>query len=267
MAYTDIIGAFNAIANDLGNPSGIASAFQTLAASSDKLYSSTTAPSSPEVADMWFDETNDELKQWTGSAWVGHAIFNRIVIKNGETSEPAIDISEDANHGNPAIKLRSNTETGTHTVTFGSTDNYNEFAWKFSNEEEFSWIYDTDKIFTIDKDGIHAEDLVLEGAGYSVDVRAKLDTLDTDITGKLDTSTYNAAPKIYYGDTAPTGTIPAGSLWYDNNAARLHIRHESIWLQPDRVEDTALKTALHGAVNTATDFTSLKNNLLNVLSQ
>ena len=267
MAYTDIIGAFNAIANDLGNPSGLASAFQTLAASSDKLYSSTTAPSSPEVADMWFDESNDVLKQWTGSAWVGHAIFNRIVIKNGELNEPAIDISENSNHGNPAITLKSYTETGNYTVTFGTTDQYNEFAWKFSNDEEFCWIYGGQKIFGIDKDGIHAEELVLEGSGYSVDVRATLDTLATSITGKLDTSTYNAAPKIYYGSSAPTGTVPAGSLWYDNNAARLHIRHESVWIQPDRVEDTALKTALHTAVNTATDFTSLKDNLLNTLSQ
>ena len=39
-----------------------------------------------------------------------------------------------------------------------------------------------------------------------------------------------------------------------------------VWVYPDRVEDTALKTALLNAVNTSTDYASLKSNLITALS-
>ena len=63
---------------------------------------------------------------------------------------------------------------------------------------------------------------------------------------------------MIYSDTAPTGVVADGGLWFDSNNIRLNIRHQGAWIYPDRVEDTALKTALFNAVSTSTDFDTLK---------
>ena len=72
---------------------------------------------------------------------------------------------------------------------------------------------------------------------------------------------------VFYGDTAPTeGTLTDGDIWFDSYNLRLNVRHSGYWIFPDRVEDVNLKAALHTAVNTSTDYDTLKTNLLNALS-
>ena len=40
------------------------------------------------------------------------------------------------------------------TATFGATERWWEYAWDFSSNEDFAWVYaDTDKVFSITKDG------------------------------------------------------------------------------------------------------------------
>ena len=100
-----------------------------------------------------------------------------------------------------------------------------------------------------------------------IDVRAKLaelDTLKTRVDG-LDVSA-QAGHNIYYSDVAPvTPLLQNGDLWFDSDDLRLSVRHGGAWVFPDRVEDTALKSALYNAVNTSTDYETLKIKLLAAL--
>ena len=267
MAYTNITSAFNAIINELGDPSGIEDALKVLAEANDSFTVSDTAPENPSIHDFWFDTNVSLLKIWTGSIWYDHAVFNHISIKNSAVDRPAIDISAESHHSNPIIKLKSFTPNDDFYVTFGTTNVPHEYAWKFSNEEEFAWIYsEVEKVFAIDKDKVTAKELVIGFTGSEVNVGSEINNINDKLNNKLDSSEYVNSPKIYYSSSAPTENVAPGSIWYSNLEARLHVRHENVWIQPDRVEDTALKSALHAAVNTATDFNSLKDNLLNSLS-
>ncbi len=65
----------------------------------------------------------------------------------------ALDFSGQSSYSHNAIKLSSNS-TPSASSTFGSTDNPWEYAWEFGSEEDFCWIYnDTNKVFSITKDG------------------------------------------------------------------------------------------------------------------
>ena len=80
------------------------------------------------------------------------------------------------------------------------------------------------------------------------------------IKNNQDITTMN---QIYYSDVSPpTTNINDGDLWFDSANLRLNVRHSNAWLFPDRVEDTALKTALYNAVNNSTDYATLKSGLL-----
>ena len=267
MAYSNLTAAFNAIINELGDPSGVEDALKVLAENNDRLTVGNTPPADPKVTDIWFDTNVSQMKIWSGSIWYDHAIFNHISIKNPAVDRPAIDISGESHHSSPVIKIKTFTANDDYYVTFGTTDVEHEYAWKFSSDEEFAWIYsDVEKIFTIDKDGVKAKELKIGIIGEQINVGEEITNIKANVNEKLNSSVFDSSPQIYYGNTAPTGTINPGSLWYDNQEIRLHVWHENVWIQPDRVEDTALKSAMHTAINISTDFDSLKNNLLNVLS-
>ena len=71
---------------------------------------------------------------------------------------------------------------------------------------------------------------------------------------------------IYYSDTSPNSTLlEDGDIWFDSVNLRLTVRHQGVWVFPDRVEDVALKSALYSAVSTATDFDTLKLKLMAAL--
>ena len=71
--------------------------------------------------------------------------------------------------------------------TFGTTDNFWEYAWNFSAEEDYCWIYnDTNKVFSITKEGPACSTLVLGDFGDNtangrvihnkIDVKERLNT-------------------------------------------------------------------------------------------
>ena len=168
-------------------------------------------------------------------------------------------------------------------ATLGTTANYWECAWNFDSLEDFCWVYnDTDKVFSITKDGPACSTLLLGDIGANsaggrvinnvIDVKAKLNSHDASIASHTQqlsdlTSTVNTSQAgVYYSDSAPTVSLNDGALWFDSQNLRLNVRHGGAWLFPDRVEDTALKSALLNAVNTSTDYASLKTNLIAALS-
>jgi hypothetical protein len=100
-----------------------------------------------------------------------------------------------------------------------------------------------------------------------IDVRAKLAEID-NLTTRIDNLDVaaSAGHNIYYSDAAPvTPLLQNGDLWFDSDDLRLSVRHGGAWVFPDRVEDTALKSALYQAVSTSTDYETLKVKLLAAL--
>ena len=65
----------------------------------------------------------------------------------------AFDFSKEKWHSKNTHKYRSNSTDDAY-ATFGTTDNFWEYAWKFSANEDFCWVHNgTDKVFSITKDG------------------------------------------------------------------------------------------------------------------
>ena len=200
--------------------------------------------------------------------------FNQININNTDIADAGIDFSGSAVYGSKAMKFRTNGPTEKY-ATFGTSDVPFEYSWEYSGNESFNYIHNNSRVFAV-ADKAYAKDLVLcslssnaNGPVYNsqIDVRAKLAELDTLKTrvDSLDVSA-QAGHNIYYGDSAPVSSLlQNGDLWFDSDDLRLSVRHGNAWVFPDRVEDTALKSALYQAVNTSTDYDSLKIKLLAAL--
>ena len=59
------------------------------------------------------------------------------------------------------LKLQSY-NSQSKTTTFGATNNWWEVAWNFEGHEDFAWVYnDTDKVFSITKDGPACSRLII----------------------------------------------------------------------------------------------------------
>lgn len=79
---------------------------------------------------------------------------NGSFIVNKDTPEvPAFDVSANWYNSQNLFKLKSYSPESA-TATFGATENWWEYAWNFGSNEDFAWVYaDTDKVFSITKDG------------------------------------------------------------------------------------------------------------------
>ena len=213
---------------------------------------------------------NDLVSKTGGS--VSH-----ILITNSNADIAGIDYSGAANMGLDALKFRTYSPTGSHFATFGTTTTPWEYSWEYGSDESFNWIRNGTRVFAINGEKTYAKDLVLcdlasnaDGPQFNnqIDVRTKLaqiDTLQASVNA-LQVDTHD--PHVFYGDTAPTddGSLTDGDIWFDSYNLRLNVRHSGYWIFPDRVEDVNLKSALHTAVNTSTDYDTLKTNLLDALS-
>lgn len=88
-------------------------------------------------------------------------LVGSIKVNNAVSSSPSFDFSDERWYSSNTHKYRTNAST-THYTTFGTTDELFEYAWDFSSNEDFCWIYnDTDKVFSIAKDGAACTDLYL----------------------------------------------------------------------------------------------------------
>ncbi len=212
---------------------------------------------------------NDLVSKTGGS--VSH-----ILITNSNADIAGIDYSGAANMGLDALKFQTYSLTGTNYATFGTTTTPWEYSWEYESDESFNWIRNGTRVFAINGEKTYAKDLVLcdlaanaNGPQFNnqIDVRTKLaqiDTLQASIAA-LQVDTHD--PHVFYGDTAPTeATLTDGDIWFDSYNLRLNVRHSGYWIFPDRVEDVNLKSALHNAVDTSSDYATLKTNLLAALS-
>ena len=117
----------------------------------------------------------------------GGTLRGSFVIEKQDYDLPAFDMSGASWHSRDAFKLAANAPVDGYTTTFGTTDALWEYAWKFSQDEEFCWIYNhTNKVFSITKDGPACSTLVLGDFGANgnsgrvihnkIDVKERLNT-------------------------------------------------------------------------------------------
>lgn len=211
----------------------------------------------------------------------GGTLTGNLAMNKSDTALPSFDFSGDANYARKIFKTKAYASTDAYS-TFGTNTNHWEYAWEFDSNEDFCWTHGTNgKQFSINKNGATAKNLYIadfqentsngQNVVNSINVKSKLTEYDTTIAthtqqiADIIGGTYTNDSGVIYSDTAPGGTVADGGLWFDSQNIRLNIRHQGAWIYPDRVEDTALKTALFNAVSTATDFDTLKIKLQSAL--
>ena len=204
----------------------------------------------------------------------GGTLTGSFVLQKEDYSLPAFDFTTASYYGNTAFKFLSNA-AGNNVAKFGTNETPWEYSWDFDSEEDFCWNHGTNgKQFSINKNGATAKNLFIadflenDATGQrtvnSIDVKSKLSQYDTTLAthtqqiSDIINGTYTNDSGVIYSDTPPGGIVADGGLWFDSQNIRLNIRHQGAWIYPDRVEDTALKSALFNAVSTATDFDTLK---------
>ena len=117
----------------------------------------------------------------------GGTLTGSLVINKQVANEPALDFSSNPSAGKPAFKFQTVSADSVTYSTFGTTDKFYEYAWKFDDKEDFCWVYaDTNKVFSINKDGpacsqLYIGDFTANGThGRSltnkIDVRDRLTT-------------------------------------------------------------------------------------------
>lgn len=106
---------------------------------------STTAEVTAAIANI----TNDFLPR------NGGIIQGNLKVNKNDIGLPGLDFTESPTDSRMAFKFVTNSgyEDNTET-TFGTTNNFWEYAYNFASNEDFCWIYnDTNKVFSITKEG------------------------------------------------------------------------------------------------------------------
>jgi len=99
--------------------------------------------------------------------------------------QPALDFSTAPSSSHIAFKLRALSGQGAAYSTFGTTDKFWEYAWDFGSHEDFCWIYnDTNKVFSITKDGPACSQLIL-GDFYENDANGRVMINKIDVRSRL----------------------------------------------------------------------------------
>ena len=146
----------------------------------------------------------------------GGTMDGTFVVQKTDYQAPAFDFSTAAWNSNNAFKFVTNAP-GSSTAKFGTNEKMWEYAWDFSSEEDFCWVYNNaNKVFSITKEG-------------------------------------PACSTLYLGDFQP-----------NNNNGRV-ISNKIDVKERLNAYQSAFEQMRQG-VNTATDFDSLKANILSALA-
>ena len=73
-------------------------------------------------------------------------------------SAPVFDFSTAPHYGHSALKFQTALNT---TTTFGTTESPYELGWQFGSEEDYCWLYNDTKVFSISKEGPACSTLIL----------------------------------------------------------------------------------------------------------
>ena len=96
----------------------------------------------------------------------GGTLTGSLTVNKTSSDLPALDFSSNPSAGKPAFKFQTVSADSVTYSTFGTTDKFYEYAWKFEDKEDFCWVYaDTNKVFSITKDGPACSQLYLADFG------------------------------------------------------------------------------------------------------
>ena len=99
----------------------------------------------------------------------GGTVDGSFVINKSDISLPAFDVSSNWWNSSELFKLQSNSPDNS-VATFGATDQYWQYAWKFAGEEDFAWVHsDNGKVFSISKDGPACSQLIIGDFGINTE--------------------------------------------------------------------------------------------------
>ena len=83
----------------------------------------------------------------------GGTIDGSFIVNKSDISQPAFDVSASWYNSQDLFKLSAYAPVE-NSATFGATDQWWQYAWKFAANEEFAWVFnDNSKVFSITKDG------------------------------------------------------------------------------------------------------------------
>ena len=83
----------------------------------------------------------------------GGVVNGSFIVNKTSYDEPAFDFSQESWSSVNALKFKTNSPAE-DTATFGTTPHAYEYAWNFSSNEDFCWVYnDTNKVFSITSEG------------------------------------------------------------------------------------------------------------------
>jgi hypothetical protein len=83
----------------------------------------------------------------------GGTLSGSFIVEKVDLADPAFDFSNEKWYSYNTHKYRTNS-TAPHFATFGTNEKPWEYAWDFSSNEDFCWVYgDSSKVFSITKDG------------------------------------------------------------------------------------------------------------------
>ena len=90
--------------------------------------------------------TNDFLPRSGGT------VDGSFIVNKSDIDVPAFDVSSTWSNSSNLFKLKSYSPEHS-TATFGATDQWWQYAWEFAGQEDFAWVHNGNKVFSITEQG------------------------------------------------------------------------------------------------------------------
>ena len=164
----------------------VQSSLQSLSASVASTYATPAhvAAVQAEIPDVTNFVTDSDLTQAIAGVTSGYVassggtMSGSLAINNSNASQPAIDFSALPVHSKKALGFKTN-GPNTPEVTFGTNNEFYEYAWDFTSNEDFCWKHNDNKVVSIASDGLVATSLKIgQFQPNTQDGRLVMNTID-----------------------------------------------------------------------------------------
>ena len=146
----------------------------------------------PDISQLTSEATVDSKIAGITNSFLprtGGVLKGRFELQKDDIGLAALDFSRQVSDGRNALMLKAYSDSAKN-VSFGTTETDGEVAFVFDGNEDFCWIFnDTEKVFSVDRNGPAAENLILGDFGDNdnrgrtihnkIDVRDRLETYQT----------------------------------------------------------------------------------------
>jgi hypothetical protein len=164
----------------------VQSSVQSLSASVASTYATTAqiADVQAEIPYVGDFVTDDDLAHAINGVTTGYlattggVVDGNLVLNNNDVSKAGIDFSSMPVHSKYAMSFKTN-GPGLPLVSFGTNNEYYEYAWDFTSNEDFCWKHNGNKVVSIASDGLVATSLKIgQFQPNSLDGRRVMNTID-----------------------------------------------------------------------------------------